>query len=241
MQPVLLISDLHLHVSRPNITELFLKFLKEEAGKADALYILGDLFEFWIGDDDPRVDYIEVIAQLQLLSGSDTSVYFMPGNRDFLVGDSFSRQSGCTLLNDPTQITLFGKKVLLIHGDTLCTDDHDYQEFRLEVRSDEWRTRVLAMPVDERIEYFDSLREASQASIQEKASDIMDVNQSAVETAMLNADTLTLIHGHTHRPAIHDFLLDGQPAKRYVLGDWYEQGSVLVCDKDGFRLETRLL
>lgn len=239
MQPVVFISDLHLHSSRPDITRLFFDFLADEARQTSALYILGDLFEFWIGDDDNRDDYRGVIEQLQVLTSSGTPVYFMRGNRDFLLGDIFAHKTGCILIEDPTVIELFGEKVLLMHGDTLCTDDTAYQAFRSEVRSAEWQNRVLDMPVDKRIDYFQSLRETSQKSIQDKAVDIMDVNQTAVETAMKDAAVLILIHGHTHRPHIHHFELDDQPARRIVLGDWYTQGSILWCDESGCRLEVR--
>jgi len=239
MQPVLFISDLHLHSSRPDITRLFIDFLQNEAGEASALYILGDLFEFWIGDDDNREEYGEVIEQLKQLTSTGTPVYFMCGNRDFLVGEDFSKQTGCIILDDPSVINLFGENVLLMHGDTLCTDDQDYQAFRAEVRSEAWQANVMSMPIDERIEYFQSLREASRKSIQEKATEIMDVNQTAVEKSMRDSGVSTLIHGHTHRPDIHHFLIDNQPARRIVLGDWYDQGSVLVCDEAGFRLENR--
>lgn len=208
---------------------------------AQALYILGDLFEFWIGDDDDQPHNNEILIRLQQLADSGTNLYFMHGNRDFLAGETFSRKSRCELLKDPSVIDLFGNKVLLMHGDTLCTDDIAYQAFRSEVRSSAWQDMVLAMPVAERIEYFRGLREASKQSIKEKPAEIMDVNQISVEQTMKDMNVQTLIHGHTHRPAVHEFELNGKPARRFVLGDWYEQGSVLVCDGEEMKLENRLL
>ena len=239
MQKTLFISDLHLHSNRPDINQLFLQFLEQEASTADALYILGDLFEFWIGDDDIDGEYHEVIQALRQLTNTGVPVYFMRGNRDFLIGECFAEQTGCTLLDDPTVIELYGERVLLMHGDTLCTDDVEYQAFRDEVRTAAWQERVLAIGLEERVNYFQTLREASQKSIQEKPQAIMDVNQGAVEAAMSDAQVTTLIHGHTHRPDTHHFSLDGQPAKRIVLGDWYEHGSVLVATEDNLRLEQR--
>ena len=238
-QATLFISDLHLDSSRPDITQLFLSFLAQEAATADALYILGDLFEFWIGDDDTRPDYQPVIQGLRQLTDSGVTAYFMHGNRDFLAGKLFAKQTGCTLLEDPSVIDLYGEQVLLMHGDTLCTDDTAYQAFRAEVRSARWQNRILGMSLEERIAYFQTLREASQESIRKKPAAIMDVNQHTVETLMLDARITRLIHGHTHRPGMHNFTLHGKPAMRIVLGDWYTQGSVLVATANDLRLEKR--
>lgn len=228
MQPCLFLSDLHLHDSRPQITELFFRFLRTEATTAHAVYILGDLFEFWAGDDANT--YAEVINALRSATDSGIPVFFMRGNRDFLVGEDFALQTGCVLLNDPAVIEIDGELVLLMHGDTLCTDDTDYQAFRRQVRSTEWQDKVLSMPLPERMDYFQSLREASQKSIQEKPAHIMDVNQQAVEQQMSAANTHLLIHGHTHRQAIHDITINNAPATRIVLGDWYESGNVLILN-----------
>jgi len=225
MQPLLFISDLHLHESRPQITKLFFSFLKKEAITASAVYILGDLFEFWAGDDAGA--YPEVINALRATTQNDIPVYFMRGNRDFLAGRQFEHDTGCVLLDEPTTIQVGDQNILLMHGDTLCTDDSEYQTFRQEVRSSEWQKKVTSMPLPERMDYFQSLREASQKSIQQKPANIMDVNQHAVEMAMLEADTKLLIHGHTHRRAIHKFTLNDEPATRIVLGDWYEDGNAL--------------
>jgi UDP-2,3-diacylglucosamine hydrolase len=232
---------LHLDARRPQIIDLFFRFLDEQAGVARALYILGDLFEFWIGDDDNQPHNQDILNRLQAFAASGSQLYFMHGNRDFLVGDDFSRQSHCKLLNDPSVIDLFGNNVLLMHGDTLCTDDADYQAFRKEVRSNHWQEKVMAMAITERIEYFRKLREASSESINEKPAEIMDVSQDTVMRTMNQYRVQTLIHGHTHRPGVHDFQLNNQPARRIVLGDWYVHGSVLVCNEKGMQLETHSL
>lgn len=226
MRPYLFLSDLHLHASRPLITRLFIRFLQsEQARQSQGIYILGDLFEFWAGDDTS--DYSDVIGALHDLSSSGTAVYFMRGNRDFLVGDQFQQMTGCTLLPDPSTIDINGEPVLLMHGDTLCTDDIEYQDFRKKVRSAEWQSNVMNMPLDERLVFFRGLREASKKTIQENPAEIMDVNQQAVEQQMRASETRLLIHGHTHRKNIHRFDLGGSPVVRIVLGDWYETGNVL--------------
>lgn len=225
MEPLLFLSDLHLHASRPQITELFFRFLKTEATDASAIYILGDLFELWAGDDSDF--YPDVISALRSVTESGIPIYFMHGNRDFLVGERFVQHTGCILLDEPTTIEVNGQPVLLMHGDTLCTDDIEYQSFRQEVRSEEWYAKVMSMPLSERMEYFQSLRGDSQKSNQDKPADIMDVNQQAVEKEMIDANAKLLIHGHTHRQAIHQFTLNNEPAVRIVLGDWYENGNIL--------------
>lgn len=232
MSTRIFLSDLHLHDSRPHITEIFLGFLKSEHIQADTeLFILGDLFEFWAGDDAGA--YGHVLDALAEASSRVNSIYFMPGNRDFLVGKVFEQQSGCQLLTDPTVISIGGESVLLMHGDTLCTDDIQYQEFRLEVRSSTWQRRVLSMPLAERIKYFQSLRETSQKSVQETPDEIMDVNERSVEAVMKQYDCRLMIHGHTHRKAIHHLTINHQPATRIVLGDWYQSGNVLLLASPG--------
>jgi UDP-2,3-diacylglucosamine hydrolase len=229
MRSYLFLSDLHLDASRPYITQLFLAFLQSEPATDSAgIYILGDLFEFWGGDDAGA--YPEVIEAIKKLTDAGTAVYFMCGNRDFLVGKHFYQMTGCTQLEDPGSIDINGQSVLLMHGDTLCTDDIQYQAFRAEVRSQAWQSRALAMPLDDRLEYFQTLRESSKKSIQEKPAAIMDVNQQAVEYQMRATHTRLLIHGHTHRQNIHHFTLDGEPVTRIVLGDWYTTGNVLVLN-----------
>jgi UDP-2,3-diacylglucosamine hydrolase len=234
----LFISDLHLDPARPDITSQALEFLAKEAQGADALYILGDLFEAWVGDDDPEPEKRRVIAALRRLSDAGLPCFFMHGNRDFLVGEGFAAESGCTLLDDPTIIELHGTRVLLMHGDTLCTDDHEYQAFRAMVRNPAWQQGMLARPLAERLALAKHLRETSAASMAGKSMEIMDVNQGAVEEAMRQHGVYTLLHGHTHRPAVHRFELDGHEAVRIVLGDWYTQGSALRWDADGFVLQT---
>lgn len=233
----LFISDLHLEPTRSAITALFLDFLEWRARRADALYILGDLFEAWLGDDDDAELGGTVAAALRRLTEQGVPTYFMHGNRDFLLGERFAAASGIQLLPESLVIGLAGERVLLLHGDTLCTDDVKYQAFRAQVRDPDWQARTLALPLVQRRALASQLRETSRQSAQQKAPDIMDVNPTAVNRALRAHRVRRLIHGHTHRPAIHDWILDGQPAKRAVLGDWYEQGSVLVCDAAGWRLE----
>lgn len=235
---ILFISDLHLSGERENITELFIKFLEQRASDADALYILGDLFEVWLGDDMILPDYQQAISKMKQLVDSGIPLYLMHGNRDFLIRKQFAELSGAILLDDPTIINLYGTPTLLMHGDTLCTDDVEYQNFRSMVRNPVWQTEILEKTPEERLALAKNIRETSQAEMSGKSMDIMDVNQHAVETSMLEHKVNHLIHGHTHRPAIHDFTVNEQQMKRIVLGDWYEQGSVLVCDEKGCQLES---
>jgi UDP-2,3-diacylglucosamine hydrolase len=234
----LFISDLHLDPARPDITSQALEFLATETRGVDALYILGDLFEAWVGDDDPEPEKRRVIAALKTLTDAGLPCFFMHGNRDFLVGEGFAAASGCTLLADPTVIELYGTRLLLMHGDTLCTDDHEYQAFRQMVRNPAWQQLMLAKPLQERLMLAKHLRETSAASMAGKSMEIMDVNQGAVADAMRSQGVYTLLHGHTHRPAVHRFEVDGQVAVRIVLGDWYTQGSAVFWDADGFDLRS---
>jgi UDP-2,3-diacylglucosamine hydrolase len=234
----LFISDLHLDPERPDITSQALAFLDDEARHAEALYILGDLFEAWLGDDDPDPEKRRVVAALKRLADGGLPCYFIRGNRDFLVGERFAADSGCTLLEDPTVIELYGSRVILMHGDTLCTDDHEYQALRQMVRNPAWQAAVLSRPLAERQEMARQLREKSAASMAGKATEIMDVNQDAVLRTMQDHGVYTILHGHTHRPAIHRFEADGHEAVRIVLGDWYAQGSALTWDETGYVLRT---
>lgn len=238
MTTTLFISDLHLHESRPAITRLFIDFLASEARRARALYILGDLFEAWIGDDAVGDHDWEVIQAMAALTDSGVPGYFMRGNRDFLIGDEFARQTGFEILSDPTTVRIDGEDVLLMHGDSLCIDDEDYMTFQALVRSEEWQRDFLSKSIPERIEFAKKARAESQAHGQQTAMEIMDVNKTEVIKAMKQAGVRRFIHGHTHRPAIHDFELDGQPAQRIVLGDWYEQGSVLRVSDGDYDLQT---
>jgi UDP-2,3-diacylglucosamine hydrolase len=223
----LFISDLHLDASRPHIVELFTRLLANEARDAAALYILGDLFESWIGDDDDAALPAVVALSLRALRDSGVPIYFMHGNRDFLLGPDYAARAGLTLLTDPTVIELAGERTLLMHGDTLCTDDIDYQKFRALVRDSVWQKLFLAKPLAERRAFAAQARGESRKQTALKQAEIMDVNQTAVESALRAHGVHRMIHGHTHRPATHRFDLDGQVAERIVLGDWYEQSSVL--------------
>ncbi|HET6912598.1 MAG TPA: UDP-2,3-diacylglucosamine diphosphatase [Rhodanobacteraceae bacterium] len=232
----LFISDLHLDEARPHIVELFDRFLANEARHADALYILGDLFEAWIGDDDDAPLPARVASGLKALSDSGVPVYFIAGNRDFLLGDDYAQRAGMTILDDGTVVDLYGTPTLLMHGDTLCTDDTAYLAFRKQVRDPAWQRQFLSQPLAARRAFAQQARNASREHTSQTATAIMDVNQRAVEVALRDAHVARMIHGHTHRPAIHDFALDGELAQRIVLGDWYEQGSVLRVDADAIEL-----
>lgn len=224
----LFISDLHLDEARPQITELFARFLANEARGAAALYILGDLFESWIGDDDDAELPARVAHALRALRDSGTPIYFMHGNRDFLLGADYAARAGMELLAVATIVDLAGERTLLMHGDTLCTDDIEYQKFRMLVRNPAWQAQFLAEPLAERRAFAAQARGESRKHTAMKAVEIMDVNQAAVASAMREHGVRRLIHGHTHRPATHRFELDGTSAERIVLGDWYEQSSVLT-------------
>lgn len=232
----LFISDLHLSAERPAITRLFIDFLQGRAANAEALYILGDLFEVWLGDDMLLPEYREAIDAMEQLA-EQVPLYVMYGNRDFLMREEFCRRSGAKLLPDPTVIDLYGTPSVLLHGDTLCTDDLPYQEFRRMVRDPQWQEALLAKSPEERLALAREYRETSKTETGTKDEAIMDVNAEAVAQMLREQHVLQMIHGHTHRPAIHEFELDGRPARRIVLGDWYEQGSVLVCDETGCKLE----
>ncbi|HEY4530531.1 MAG TPA: UDP-2,3-diacylglucosamine diphosphatase [Luteimonas sp.] len=238
----LLISDLHLDPARAGITRLFGAFVEREARAADALYILGDLFEAWVGDDDPSETGAFVADRLAALSASGVPVYFMHGNRDFLLGPDYARRAGMTLLDDPTRVRLYGQDVLLMHGDTLCTDDLAYQQFRAQTRDARWQQGFLAQPLAARMAFAQQARAASQArqgALRESGEmeTITDVAPDAVAAAFEAHGVDTIIHGHTHRPAVHALDAGGRPRRRIVLGDWYEQGSVLRVDAGGMRLE----
>ena len=232
----LFISDLHLDASRPRLVEQFIGLTGGEAREADALYILGDLFEAWLGDDAVLPAMQPVIKAIKALTDSGVPVYVMAGNRDFLMGEGFEAMSGARLIEDPTVIDLYGTPTLLMHGDTLCTDDVVYQQVRARVRDPQWIAAALAMGIEERIETAKKMRAQSQAHTQSTAEEIMDVNEEAVKSALRKHAVTRLIHGHTHRPAIHSLEVDGQPATRIVLGDWYEQASLLRCDDSGCEL-----
>lgn len=237
----LFVSDLHLDPARPATTALFLDFLARQARQAEACYILGDLFEAWIGDDDDTELGRVVVNALRSLADSGVPVYFLHGNRDFLIGPHFASESGIQLLPETEVIDLYGEPVLLLHGDTLCTDDVDYQAFRAQVRNPVWQARLLEQPLAQRRALAGQLRETSRQALQQKATDITDVNPAAVNQALRAHGVRRMIHGHTHRPAIHEWTLEKLPVRRAVLGDWYVQGSVLRCDEAGWCLEPLAL
>lgn len=241
MSRTLFISDLHLDPERPAATGLFLDLLQQQAGAADALYILGDLFEAWIGDDDDSEPGFSVRNTLKSCADAGTRVFLMHGNRDFLLGDRFAAQSGCTLLDDPAVIDLYGVPTLLMHGDTLCTDDTAYQQFRAQVRDPAWQAELLGRSLEQRRAMARELRAASRAHTGGKLESIMDVNHAAVIDIMTRYGTKRLIHGHTHRPGTHDFQVNHEAMQRIVLGDWYEQGSMLTCNTEGCTLQSMAL
>ena len=232
----LFISDLHLEAKRPEIGEQFLAFLAGPARDADALYILGDLFEAWLGDDDPNPYYVQMKSAIRELADSGVPVFFMHGNRDFMIGDTFAAETGVTLLGDPCPMELHGKTVLLSHGDALCTDDVEYQQVRAMTRNPEWQAMMMAKSIEERIAFALQAREKSMSRHQAMDEEIADVNQDAVEQTIEEHKVDVLLHGHTHRPAVHALEVNGRKAHRIVLGDWYEQGSMVEWDENGPRL-----
>lgn len=234
----LFISDLHLSQERPAITDLFVRFLREQAAQAQALYILGDLFEVWLGDDMVLSAYQTAIQAMQTLSSRGVPVYVMYGNRDFLMREDFAQMSGATIIHEPHVIQLNNRPTLLMHGDILCTDDVAYQKFRMMVRNPQWQDQMLAKSLQERLALAREYRAMSKTEMAGKDEAIMDVNQTTVLDTMRKQRVRHLIHGHTHRPGIHHFELDGNPAERIVLGDWYASGNYLLCDGNECRLEN---
>ncbi|MGB8338704.1 MAG: UDP-2,3-diacylglucosamine diphosphatase, partial [Burkholderiales bacterium] len=234
MSHTLFISDLHLCSTQPRVTELFLQFARDIAPKADSLYILGDLFEYWIGDDDLADPFNHNIAQtLRKISDGGVKLYFMHGNRDFLLGEKFAAACGAKLLSDPLLIDLHGTPTLLTHGDALCTDDTEYQAFRKQVRDPEFQKQFLAKPLSERKATVEKMRAQSEQSKKIKSMGIMDVTESAVHDLLRQYKYPRLIHGHTHRPALHRHHVDGKTCERFVLKDWNETGGYLRCDASG--------
>ena len=230
----LFISDLHLCPTRPAINTLFEDFIQTIAPHAEALYILGDFFEYWAGDDDLVAPFHSAIAQqLSTLASSGTRLYLMHGNRDFLIGEAFLRTANITLLPDPTVIDLYGRSTLLMHGDTLCSDDVEYQTFRSQVRQPAWQQNFLATPLATRKAQIEALRKRSELEKSTKAAEIMDTNLDTITTTLRAFGYPRLIHGHTHRPARHAHTVDGKICERWVLTDWYASGGYLRCDAAG--------
>lgn len=233
----LFISDLHLSADQPHSMAAFQRFLAEVAPQAEALYILGDLFEYWAGDDDLEEAFnSRVIAALHSLAQHGTRVYLLHGNRDLLIGEALAHACHATLLNDPVLIDLYGTPTLLSHGDTLCTDDAEYQRYRAQVHDADFQQQFLAKPLAERKAYIAQLRSRSMAEKQSKDSAIMDVNDAAVAGLLRAYRYPRLIHGHTHRPDRHEHSVDGHRCERWVLGDWHQHGTALRCDATGCRV-----
>ena len=233
MSSTLVIADLHLCESRPDITQCFISFLEQNRAQHDALYILGDLFEAWIGDDDIN-PFTSLIAESIQQFSQTTPVYFCQGNRDFLLGKKYCKRAGMTLLADLTELNLYGHSVVMMHGAQLCIDDIDYQKFRKKSRSWWWQAFMLMLPLKKRREIAKNIRLKSKESQMQKAEDIMDVAQREVQNVVETTGCEWLIHGHTHRPNIHQL---GNNKLRMVVGDWYEQGSVLELSKSGGELK----
>ena len=232
---VLFISDLHLEAERPDITRAFLHFLATRARTAEALYILGDFFEAWIGDDGMDEFQHSIARALRELSDTGTRIFLMHGNRDFLIGQAFCREAGCTLLRDPSLIDLDGEKILLMHGDSLCTLDVAYMKLRRWLRNPLTLFILRSLPLATRHKLARKLRKESRAQTRMKASEIVDVTPAEVERIMRDKGVRILIHGHTHRPAVHELEIDGRPARRIVLGDWDSQGWALEADEQGMQ------
>ena len=229
-------SDLHLDAARPEITDQFLGLLAGAARDAQSLYLLGDLFEVWLGDDEPGALGERVIAALAALSGAGVSLFVMQGNRDFLLGERFCERAGASLMTDPTIVTIGDERVLVTHGDALCTGDTAYQRLRSLVRDPDVQRAFQALPIDRRRALAEQARAGSRAHLAEADEYITDVSQDAVERALQAAGVSILLHGHTHRPAVHRFRAGDQDCTRIVLGDWHREGSVLRWDEAGYEL-----
>jgi UDP-2,3-diacylglucosamine hydrolase len=226
----LFVSDLHLDATAPDAVAQFLRFVQDEASRCDGLYILGDLFETWIGDDDDEFVRSDICTALRKLTQVGTPCHVMRGNRDFLLGREFERRTGCTLLPDPTLLQIGAMRAVLSHGDLLCTADHRYQQFRTLAQSKVFQAGYLRLPLATRRALAQLARASSREHTRQQRSEIMDVDAAAVVAALRCANSDLIIHGHTHRPGIHALQVDGRRASRVVLGDWYDQGSCLVLD-----------
>ena len=236
----LFISDLHLDDSRPAIVGQFERFLHEVAPGADGLYILGDLFEYWVGDDGLGMPLPARAAEALQDAARDVPTYFLHGNRDFLVAEKFSQATGVKLIADPTVLDLYGTKTMLTHGDTLCTGDVAYQRFRAQVRDPAWQAAALARPIEERVALAESFRQMSEGAKGGKSMEIMDVTAEAVEHAFAASGCSAMIHGHTHRPGRHVHTVDGRECVRWVLNDWYRAPGYIEASPSGIRAVASL-
>ena len=240
MEDIVFISDLHLMPERPETMDLFIRFLDDIASEADTLYILGDFLEIWWGDDEPATGYTEVFKSLtELSSKHNTKVYLMHGNRDFMIGQDLAARCHFEIIQDPHKITLQGRDALLMHGDTLCIDDVQYQKFRQMVTNPLWQQQVLTKSLEERYQLAKSIRDNSKQSTTEKDKHIMDVNQGETKRVFTENDVDLIIHGHTHRPDIHQRLINNRNTTRIVLGDWHDTAIYLrINDTSNFKLQT---
>lgn len=232
------LSDVHLDVKRTDITRQLVEFLQALPETTERLYIVGDLFEAWIGDDAPGPVGEHTMSVLRTISNRGVGCFFTHGNRDFLIGERFAASTGFELLDEEALIDCYGTRVLLMHGDSLCTDDTEYQKLRATLRDPQFQSHLMTLSVPQRLEMAQQLRAASATEMATKSEDIMDVNQRAVEDALRRHDVTDLLHGHTHRPGVHEFEVDGRACRRIVLGDWYEQGSVAYWSREGVELQS---
>lgn len=238
MPESLFISDLHLDPERPEVTRLFHAFLERRAPQAEGLYVLGDLFEVWLGDDDESPFPNEICAALRALAARGTSVHLLGGNRDFLLGPAFAHRCEATLLPEPMVLDLHGTRTVILHGDSLCTDDVEYQQFRAQVRNPVWQRGFLGLPLAERWRMAQEVRAVSRENARNKPMEIMDVNRDAVRALFEARGVTRMIHGHTHRPARHEHDTAAGRAERWVLGDWHDTARILAVDAGGCRLES---
>ena len=229
-------SDLHLDPSTPQIADRFRRFLAGPARDAQSVFLLGDLFEAWIGDDDPEPAHREIVAAIAALAAAGTLVYVMRGNRDFMIGEQFCAAAGAILLDDPAILAMGGERVLLSHGDGLCVDDRAYQKLRALVRDRALREGFARLPVGARRRLAGEARQGSREHLANASSYITDVNQPAVEAVLREADAALMIHGHTHRPGVHRFRSDGVERTRVVLGAWHDEAHVVRWDEAGWQL-----
>ncbi|MHB8255446.1 MAG: UDP-2,3-diacylglucosamine diphosphatase [Acidiferrobacter sp.] len=233
------IADLHLTAERPLAIDLLQEFLGQARGKVEHLYILGDLFEYWVGDDGAEEpEFAPVVAALRSATEHGLGIAVMHGNRDFLLGPDFAKRTGCLLLDDPHRLLLYGVATVLSHGDTLCTDDHDYLALRAQFRNPAWQQQVLSRPLSERVAMARTLRQESGQATSAKDAAALDVNATAVTALLNHHHAQRVIHGHTHKPGQYPALSEAGPATRIVVGDWYEGSSVLTAGPHGLRLTS---